>query len=149
MITEEYKNALVEVLEIINCLEDSEKKKIPDEIIKFYEENKSTTYKPNINLDDDISNINLMNKTREIIAGLYIDYLCNDETEKQNYINQLKQIEQKVETEKREIYNPDSIFKDRTQVIQKPISEDQSMVVAKKQNIFSKILDKIKKLFKN
>lgn len=148
MITEEYKNALVEVLEIINCLEDSEKKKIPDEIIKFYEENKSTTYKPNINLDDDISNINLMNKTREIIAGLYIDYLCNDETEKQNYINQLKQIEQKVETEKREIYNPDSIFKDRTQVIQKPISEDQSMVVAKKQNIFSKILDKIKKLFK-
>lgn len=148
MITEEYKNALVEVLEIINCLEDSEKKKIPDEIIKFYEENKSTTYKPNINLDDDISNINLMNKTSEIIAGLYIDYLCNDETEKQNYINQLKQIEQKVETEKREIYNPDSIFKDRTQVIQKPISEDQSMVVAKKQNIFSKILDKIKKLFK-
>ena len=144
MITEEYRKALVEVLEIIKCLEESEKEKIPKEIIKFYEINKSKTYEPDLNLDDDLSKIELMNKTREILAGLYIDYLCESEEDKQNYISKLHQIEEKVEAEKREKYNPDTIFENRKQ----PIQEETSMITVEKQSFFSKILEKIKNLFK-
>ena len=44
MINTEYREALVEVLEIINHLEEDEKSKIPSEIVEFYEKNKSKTY---------------------------------------------------------------------------------------------------------
>lgn len=144
MITEEYKKALVEVLEIINRLEESEKKKIPREIMEFYEINKSKTYEPHLNLDKDISKISIMSKTSEILAGIYIDYLCDNEEEKQSYINKLRQIEERAEAEKREKYNPDTIFENR----KPPVQEDKSMIVTQKQSFFSKILEKIKTLFK-
>ena len=54
MINTEYREALVEVLEIINHLEEDEKSKIPSEIVEFYEKNKSKTYIPNINIEEGI-----------------------------------------------------------------------------------------------
>lgn len=87
MINTEYREALVEVLEIINHLEEDEKSKIPSEIVEFYEKNKSKTYIPNINFEEeDISKYNIKNKTREILAGIYIDYLCDDEKKKVNIL---------------------------------------------------------------
>ena len=53
MINTEYREALVEVLEIINHLEEDEKSKIPSEIVEFYEKNKSKTYIPNINFEEE------------------------------------------------------------------------------------------------
>ena len=63
MINTEYREALVEVLEIIDHLEEDEKSKIPSEIVEFYEKNKSKTYIPHINFEEeDISKYNIKNK---------------------------------------------------------------------------------------
>lgn len=146
MVTEEYSKALVEVLEIINYLDDEDKTKIPDAIIKFYEENKSTEYVFNINPDEDITKQKLMNKTREILAGIYIDYLCENKEEKKEYIKKLKQTELEFENKKRKIYDPDNIFK-KNRNYQVNNIQTQALVPVKKENIFIRILKKIKSLF--
>ena len=44
----EYSEAIVEVLEILEYSDDNILEKIPKKLIKFWERNKSKTYKPNL-----------------------------------------------------------------------------------------------------
>lgn len=147
MITKEYSEALVEVLEIINHLDDNDRNKIPENIIKFYENNKSLEYTPNLNFDEDITKQKLMTKTREILAGIYVDYLCNTRDEKKEYIGKLKQAELKYEHQKRLKYNPNMIFNKKTNTNQINSETIQALVPVKKDNIFIRILKKIKSIF--
>ncbi|MBP3708571.1 MAG: hypothetical protein J6J36_08280 [Clostridia bacterium] len=159
MVTKEYSEALVEVLEIINCLDENERKKIPDEIIKFYEENKSTTYKPILNLNsDNISNAILKNKTREILAGIYIDYLCDNEDQKNEYIKELHKTEYGYEEEKKTEYEQLPIYAQELAAFENQkkeannetdsIDDTKALVNVDNQNIFMRIWLKIKSFFK-
>ena len=150
MINTEYREALVEVLEIIDHLEEDEKSKIPSEIVEFYEKNKSKTYIPNINFEEDISKYNIKNKTREILAGIYIDYLCDDEKKKSEYIKKIRNNEYNYEEKKKKSFNQNTIFKNKqTQDLKnEQIQDTKSMIKVEKQGWFSKILNKIKKILK-
>ena len=46
MVSTEYSEAIVEVLDILHYSEDDIIEKIPKKLIEFWERNKSTTYKP-------------------------------------------------------------------------------------------------------
>ena len=159
MVTKEYSEALVEVLEIINCLDENERKKIPDEIIKFYEENKSTTYKPILDLNsDNISNAILKNKTREILAGIYIDYLCDNEDQKKEYIKELRKTEYGYEEAKKTEYEQLPIYaqelaafenqKNKANNETDSVDDTKALVNVDNQNIFMRIWLKIKSFFK-
>lgn len=151
MINTEYREALVEVLEIIDHLEEDEKSKIPSEIVEFYEKNKSKTYIPNINFEEgDISKYNIKNKTREILAGIYIDYLCDYEKKKSEYIKKLRNNEYNYEEKKKKSFNQNTIFKNKqTQDLKnEQIQDTKSMIKVEKKGWFSKILNKIKKILK-
>lgn len=151
MINTEYREALVEVLEIIDHLEEDEKSEIPSEIVEFYEKNKSKTYIPNINFEEgDISKYNIKNKTREILAGIYIDYLCDDEKKKSEYIKKLRNNEYNYEEKKKKSFDQNTIFKNKqTQDLKnEQIQDTKSMIKVEKQGWFSKILNKIKKILK-
>ncbi len=152
MLNIEYREALVEVLEILNYLDTTEKNKIPDYIIKFYETNKSNTYKPNLFLnctdEFDINNLNLKNKSREILAGLYLDYLCNTEEERNIYLKKLNTLKYNYEKSKSEKYDSNNIFKNRTRIDDSPVSKEKSLIRKNKKNIFERIFEKIKSLFK-
>ncbi len=145
MVSKEYSEALVEVLEILNMLEDEDLKKIPTEIIDFYENYKSLTYNPHIEFNGDISSLNLKDKTKEILAGLYIDYLCDSEEEKQDYMQKLKKQEAAYEKHLMESYNPDKLFQS-SQIPEN--NSEKSITVIEKENIVKKILNKKKRLFK-
>lgn len=159
MVTKEYSEALVEVLEIINCLDENEKNKIPNKIIKFYEENKSTTYKPILDLNsDNISNAILKNKTREILAGIYIDYLCDDENQKKEYIKELHKTEYGYEEAKESEYKQLPIYaqelasfdekENETNNKSNLVESTKALVNVANQNIFARIWLKIKSFFK-
>ena len=143
MVSVEYSEAAVEVLGILEYLEDIDKNKIPNEIIEFLENNKSNTYNPEINYWDEIENLNLKQKTRQILAGIYIDYLSSEE-EKKEYINKLKQNEIKNQEILKEKYNVDDIFK------KNEISKEQvvELTIVKEEKWFVKIINKIKEIFK-
>lgn len=143
MISVEYSEAAVEVLGILECLKDSDKNKIPKQIIEFLERNKSNTYNPEINYWDEVEKLNLKQKTRQILAGIYIDYLSSED-EKKEYINKLKQNEIKNQEILKEKYNVDDIFK------KKEISKEQvvELTVIKEEKWFVKIINKIREIFK-
>ena len=74
----EYSEAIVEVLEILEYSDDNILEKIPKKLIKFWERNKSKTYKPNLDHNKSISEMNLKDKTKSILSMIYLNYLCND-----------------------------------------------------------------------
>ena len=145
MVTVEYSEAAVEVLGIIETLEEEEKNKIPEEIINFLEENKSKEYNPDIDYYADVEDLKLKEKTKQILAGIYRDYLCNEE-EKQEYIKKLRENEIEYQEKLRKEYNTDNLFKKNNQENNK---ETTMSLVVKKENLFSRIINKIKNFFKS
>lgn len=146
MVTKEYSNALVEVLEVLKCLDEDDRKKIPSDIIKFYEDNKSTDYEFHFDSSKDLTEQYLMNKTKEILAGIYIDYLCENEREKKSYQDKLKKIENRYEAQKSKEFSYDDIFKNN-KLTQVDSEKEKSLVVVKKDSLFARILKKLKSLF--
>ena len=144
MVSVEYSEAVVEVLGILQELEESDFNKIPTKIIKFFEDNKSTTYYPDIDYTDEVENLKLREKTKEILAGLYVDYLC-PENEKEKYLEKLKQNEIKYQEKLKEKYNVDNIFKSK-KIENNVQNNNNSLVTIRKENIFIKFINKIKEI---
>ena len=110
MVNNEYKEAAVEVLGILNELEENEFNKIPNKIIEFLENNKSNTYNPTIDFSGNVNEMQLKDKTREILAGIYLDYLCKED-EKEKIIKNIRKNEFEYQEEIRKQYNADNLFK--------------------------------------
>ena len=83
MVSIEYSEAIVEVLEILQYSDDNIIEKIPKKLMEFWQRNKSTTYKPNLDHSKSINEMDLKKKTKSIISMIYLNYLCDDE-EKNN-----------------------------------------------------------------
>ena len=82
MINNDYQEAMVEVIYVLQHSEDEIIRKIPMNIITFLKENASATYSYSPSMTENeinINNIKLKSKTRAILASLYRDYLCNEE----------------------------------------------------------------------
>ena len=138
MVSIEYSEAIVEVLDIIKHSEQNIVNKIPKKLIEFFEKNKSKTYKVNLDHTKTIDEMNLKSKTRDIISMIYLHYLC-DEKEKQELRIILKENEKELQEEARKKYNPDNIFKN------KEITRDTLMINVK-ETFLKKIINKIKKI---
>lgn len=152
MVSVEYSEAAVEVLSLLDELVEEDYKKIPDDIIYFLESCKSETYVPDIDFSAPIEELVLKEKTKEILARIYLDYLC-PESEKDAFISKIRENNQKKQEELREKYNPDDLFKNKKTEISNNISNNENNVsnelpVTKKQNIFVRFFNKIKNLFK-
>ena len=148
MVSIEYSEAIVEVLEILQYSDDNIIKKIPKKLIEFWQRNKSTTYKPNLDHSKSINEMDLKKKTKSIISMIYLNYLCDDE-EKNNIKLILKDNEEKYQQKLREKYNPDNIFKkynQKQEVAENVVATNMAMVEYK-ELIFKKIINTIKRFF--
>lgn len=149
MISVEYSEAISEVLDILENSDDTISKKIPNKLIEFWQRNKSTTYKPNLDHSKTINEMKLKEKTKDIITMIYLNYLCN-ENEKESIMDTLRKNEENYQLMLRNKYNPDNIFKKQTQ--QEIIKAEESIknvaIVEYKESIFSKIIKVIKRFFK-
>ena len=105
MVSVEYSEAIVEVLEILQYSDDNIMEKIPKKLIEFWQKNKSATYRPNLDHSKSINEMNLKKKTKSIIS-----MICDDE-EKNNINLILKDNEEKYQQELIEKYNSKIKFK--------------------------------------
>ena len=145
MISEEYSEAVVEVLDIIEHTRKTDVEKIPKKLLDFFESVKSSTYISKIDHSKKLNTQDLKPKTRAIIAMLYRNYWCPPE-EKEQFENIMKQNYEKEQEALREKYNPDKIFKEKKEVV---IEEASSMeMTIYKESILKRFINKIKKLFK-
>ena len=144
----EYSEAIVEVLEILEYSDDNILEKIPKKLIKFWKRNKFKTYKPNLDHDKSISEMNLKDKTKSILSMIYLNYLCNDAEAKEisSIINHNEEIYQ---TELIKNHNFQYLEKEQniSNTINKNTKSTSITIIENKESIFKKIINRIKRFF--
>ena len=138
--------AYSEVDEILSLMEEEYVNKIPSKVLEFIKREKLDDYSPNIKADIPLTEQNLKRDTMIMLAVLNLNYWCESEEEKQEFLDELAKNE-KERKALEEKYNPDNIFKNKINN-EDTIKQNILPVEYKKENIFKKILNKISSFFK-
>ncbi len=140
-----YAKSYTEVLEILKYLPVEEYKKIPKEEIEFYQNNCDKQYKFTINPRLDLKEQNISRKANAVLVYLFKNYFAT-EVQKEKLNNILKNNLYKEEQLKREKYSTQNIFPKKN--IEKIGIQESTSIVPYKENIFIKIINKIKSIFR-
>lgn len=139
-----YEKCLVELDEIFKYLKDEEKRNIPYEIRKAIKEKKDKHYHWNYDESKTLNEQNINRKTIAMLSYLNMEYLLNEKQKKlMEEIHKFN--EKKIEKEKSEKYNPDSIFKNNIKYDKK---EEVALAEVEERKWYEKIFSFIKKILK-
>lgn len=138
--------AYAEIDEILNLLEDNYRERVPKKVRDFFKEEKMKDYHPEIDIEKPLIEQNLKRETMVLLAIFNLNYWCENEEEKQRFLNELdKNEEEKKELEEK--YNPDNLFKKEKQI--KILKEENtSLIEYKKTNMLKRVFEKIMNFFK-
>ncbi len=131
--------AYAEIDEILNLLEDDYRERVPKKVRDFFKEEKIKDYHPEIDIEKPLIEQNLKRETMVLLAILNLNYWCENEEEKQSFLNELNK------NELEEKYNPDNLFKKKQD---ESIQNNLQIIEYKKPNFIQRLLTKIKKFFK-
>ncbi len=146
MVSIEYSEAIVEVLDILEHSDEAIYNKIPKKLISFWQRNKSNTYKPNLDHSKLLKDMDLREKTKDILAMIYLNYLSNEKQKEEiKYI--LTKNEEKYQQELKAKYDPDGIFKNKRIESTKQVIQQELPVKIKETGLFKRIINYFKKLF--
>lgn len=134
-----------EVYQVLNLLGNEYINKLPTSLLNMLREKRDIGYTPEYTEDIPLSKQNIQKETLGIIALLYLNYWCENEKEKDELKQTLKYNEDKYQLELRNKYNPEDIFRKYNQ---KNIIEKQSGMIEYKENLFKKIIRKVKSILK-
>ena len=143
-----YANAYTEVYEILNCLDEKEYSKIPEELLEVFEENRNLDYEYEVNEKQDLSKQLMLKETKAILLNIFRNYLATPE-QKQKIKQWLQADRAYIERQKQEKYNS-NVFKNKTRDEKIDNEELNTLlpVKIKKQSIFQKIINGLKGIFK-
>lgn len=108
--TNNYKRAYTEVVEILSHLSREEYDKIPKEKIDYYKENMDTEYVYHIDSQKTLNEQNISTEANAILVTLFRDYFAT-EVQKETLKKLLNKNQEVLEQEKKEKYSIDNIFK--------------------------------------
>ena len=140
-----YKDAFAEVNEILKLMPKSMVEKIPNGFQQIIQDEKSSTYIPNIK--EPLEECSLLEETTIILALIYRDFLCDKDEKEKLKLRDAQQIKE-AEDELYEKYNPDNLFKNRTPNKSIQVEENVSLVKYEEDKWYKKIWNKILHLFK-
>lgn len=150
MVNTSYANAYKEVLIVINNLVKEDFEKIPKEYIEFLDTNANKDYNFKYDSSKPFAEQELLDDTKYMLFGLFEKFGATDiqkvqiQTFKNNYT-------EKLEEKKREIYNPDDIFKknkDKFNEQEVKKVENTALVEYKEEKWYQKFFARILKIFK-
>ena len=147
----EYANAYTEVLEILSKMSKNDYNKIPRDMIQVFEIYSNKEYSFEYDFKKDFDQQGISKRAKLILAILFRDYWAND-NQREKIIAKQNYDRQKLEEEKRKIYNTD-IFKNKENNIEADgidnISEQVNMIQYEhKESIIKKIINKLKSIFR-
>ena len=145
MVKTNYANAYKEVLVILDNLIKEDYDKIPKEYIEFLTANCNNDYEFYYDNSKTFEEQELLNDTKYILFGLFEKFGAT-ELQKEKIKNFKKNYYNKLEEEKRNLYNSENIFKEKK--VEK--NENINLVIKenKKENFINKILKFIKNIFR-
>ena len=134
------KTSFNETYDIVCHMQYELYQKIPQSFLNFIKQNMADNYEVNIDYEKGINNQELQKDTRTLLSLIYRDYLCDKE--KRDILLEKDDIElRKIEREKSKIYNPDFMFENNANIIEKEevVESINLPVVPEKESIFAKI----------
>lgn len=140
-----YKSAFKELLVILNYIPKADYEKIPENIIEILKCNADNTYNFKLDLGKSINEQRISELTKAMIENFYRDYWVTD-IERKMIVNEEKIKRQEIEEEKKQQFNPDNIFKNKTKQEKQHI-ENNLPIEVKNNNFFVRLFIIIKKLF--
>lgn len=135
-----------ELSEILKMMEPEEVNKIPKKLLEVIEKEKSNTYIPNYDSKIELNSQSIKKETLVMLALLYINYWCEDENEKKEYLKLIEKNEQKYQQQIRE--KTDIKYITRTQKIEKNNVPEQELAVVKNKSFIKNVIEKIKSFLK-
>ena len=139
------KNAYAEVYTILQELNEEEYNKIPPEVIKTIEANRNEEYEYELDYELELKDQPMLPETKAILFNLFRDYLATPE-QKAKIIRMQNEARQKNELKKQQMYNIEVFANKQKEDTLQPKSET-TQIVKYKENIFKRILNKIKRFF--
>ena len=152
------KNAYTEVYTILQDLNEEEYNKIPPEVIETLDANRNKEYEYFLDDELELKDQPMLPETKAILFNLFRDYLATPE-QKTKIIRMQNEARQKNELKKQQMYNTDVFANKRNNQKEeleknKALEEnkteannEEKQIVIYKENIFRRILNKIKSLF--
>ena len=105
-------NVYTDISIIISMMPSEMRSKINKNFISFIENNKDINYNSNINPNMPLSKQNISKETKEMLGIIYRDYLC-DKEKRTELLQQEKNELTLYNEQQRELYNTNTIFKNR------------------------------------
>lgn len=137
MIMEEVNKSFVEVFEILKHMSPGNVMKIPEDIRNYIRDNRDNNYIWKYDETKDFKNQNISEDTLAMLAYLNTEYMLDEE--RKQLMKQIYKInQQKLEKEKGEQFNSDSLLK-------KSNNKEENKIAEYKEGLFVKI----KRMFKN
>ena len=141
-----------EVFSILNLLGDEFINKLPKQLYELIKREKSSTYNPVYNSIKNLEEQNVRKESISMIAMFHLNYWCDDNEEKQKLRNIFIENEEKYQKEIEEKYSIKNIFNNRNTTLPKEQEVEEvvenALIEVKKENIFTRIINKIKNFFK-
>ena len=152
------KNAYTEVYIILQDLNEEEYNKIPPEVIETLDANRNNEYEYFLDDELELKDQPMLPETKAILFNLFRDYLATPE-QKTKIIRMQNEARQKNELKKQQMYNTD-VFANKRNNQKEELEKNETLeenkteannekkqIVEYKENIFKRILNKIKSLF--
>lgn len=137
--------AYSEVYEFINSLGNEYKNKLPKKIYLTIQDNRDKNYIPKYEINQSVDNNTFSKEALALISALNLQYWCEDAEEKER-LKKVYTENQKLENEK---YSYENLFKNNKteeQIQEEQQSENVQMIEYKEENIFQKLINKIKNI---
>ena len=135
--------AYSEVYEFINVLGDEYKNKIPEKIYSNIENNRDKNYIPQYTINQ--SNVEFSKEALALIASLNLQYWCEEPQEKER----LKRVYHQNAKKEEEKYSYENMFQNNKVEAEdvEVQTENVQIIEYKEENIFTKIMNKIRNFF--
>lgn len=133
-----------EVYQVLSLLGNEYIDKLPNSLFNMLKEKRNISYTPQYIEDIPLNKQNIKKETLAIIALLHLNYWCDNEKEKLELKQILKNNEDRYQQELRNKYNPEDIFKKHKQ---ESIVENQLSMIEYKEPLFKRFISKIKSIF--
>lgn len=137
-----------EVYDIINHLEKSLYNKIPQSFIDLVKQNLSNEYISKIDYNKSINEQEISREARSVLSIIYRDFICPKE--KREELRRKDQQELKRIEQEKERFNTEDLFKNKKNkkiVVEQTLEQENLPAKVRKENIFTKIINFIKKHF--
>lgn len=141
-----YTDAFTQVYVILNELDDEDYDKIPPEVVDAIRKNRNKEYEFEIDESVDLKDNKLLPEARALLFKIYRDYLAS-EGQRKKILKMQNEERAKKELKKQQQYNSD-VFAIKKQESELKATQQTTDLVSYKENIFKRIWDKLRGVFK-